>query len=339
MAMESVMAELRELLSRLAEETGALPFSALYTFSDMAGDKLHEFRSAWDEWPAAQRRRLVRTLVELAESSIHVNFDAVYRHGMDDPDEEVRTTSIAGLWENENPSLVGPLLVKLRSDPSHQVRAAAASALGRFVLAGELEDLEATVHARIVTELLTTFHLTHESIEARRRAAESIAYASTPEVVEVLETAYDDTDELMRLSAVVGMGRTCSDRWREILLEELESSSAAMRYEAVLACGGLALQAAVRPLTALLQDSDLQLRNAAIWSLGQIGGDRAKQALLEAFDDADDDTRMALEEALGELALGEGDLDLLLYEIDEEQLEADLDDEWDIMWSSTDEED
>jgi HEAT repeat protein len=222
------------------------------------------------------------------------------------------------------------------------VRAAAASALGRFVLAGELDELDAAIHARIVTDLLTTIHLAGESIETRRRAIESVAYASTVEVDEVLETAYADADPLMRLSAVVGMGRTCSKQWREILLEELDSSSAAMRYEAVLACGGLGLREAVRPLTAMLQDPDFQLRTAAIWSLGQIGGDRAKQVLLAAFEEADDDTHKALEEALAELALGEGDLDLLLYDFDEDQMDLaaddEEDDEWELLWSSTDQE-
>jgi HEAT repeat protein len=116
-----------------------------------------------------------------------------------------------------------------------------------------------------------------------------------------------------------------------------------MRYEAVLACGGLGLRAAIPHLTALLQDVDPQLRTAAIWSMGQIGGDQAKQALLSALEEAEDDTTMALEEALAELALGEGDLDLLLYDIDEDpaesMLEDELDDGWDIMRSSLDEED
>ena len=206
----------------------------------------------------------------------------------------------------------------LRSDPSAQVRASAATALGRYVLAGELEQLDPPIQARLMAELLTSIHLKGEGIEVRRRALESVAYACTPEVLETLDTAYYHEDEQMRLSAIVGMGRTCDKRWQQIILDELESSSAAMRYEAALASGNLALREAVPTLTGLLDDADPQIRDAAIWSLGQVGGDQAKLSLLAALDDADDDTATAIEEALAEQALFEGDLDFTLYELDED---------------------
>src|SRR5690606_38855946 len=105
------------------------------------------------------------------------------RHCLLDPDPEVRATSIDGLWENEEVTLVGPFLSALRADPSPEVRAAAAQALGRFVLAGELEEIEEAIQDRIVAELLITIHLVGESIEVKRRALESAAYACTPEVI------------------------------------------------------------------------------------------------------------------------------------------------------------
>ena len=220
----------------------------------------------------------------------------------------------------------------LRSDPSAHVRASAASALGRFVLAGELEQLDPPIQARLTTELLTSIHLKGEGLEVRRRALESVAYACTPEVLGALETAYYHEDEQMRLSAIVGMGRTCDKRWMKTILEELESNSAAMRYEATLASGNLALREAVPTLTRLLDDPDPQIRDAAIWSLGQVGGDQAKQALLEALGNADEDDAAALEEALAEQALSEGDLDFLMYEL-EDGAEGLDDDSLVTLWS------
>jgi hypothetical protein len=330
---------LGELLIELGDTPGALPFSKLDAFSDLAGQNLGEFCSAWDRFPTAQRRRLAHSLVELAEASIQVNFDAVFRYCLGDPDGEVRAAAIDGLWENEDITLIGPLLTMLGNDPSVQVRAAAATGLGRFVLAGELEHLEAPIEARIVTELLVTIHLADETTQVRRRAVESVAYACMPEVSDVLEIAYDDDEEEMRLSAIVGMGRSCDTRWKEIVLAELNNASVAMRYEAVLACGGLALREAVPILSRLLDDADQQVREATIWSLGQIGGDQAKEALLAAYEDADEDTQLMLDEALAEHALAEGDLDFPLYELGDDYGDDLLDDELCLPWTDLDEED
>jgi hypothetical protein len=328
--------ELKETLRRLSEQPGALPFSRLYAFSDLADEDLAGFCDVWSTLPTVERRRLARSLVELAEASFQVNFDAIFVHCLDDPDGPVRAMAIDGLWENKDTALLGRLMSVLRNDPSDLARAAAATGLGRYVLAGELEELEPPVQARILTELLTTIHLADESIDVRRRAIESVAYACTPEVTEVLELAYYDEDEQMRLSAIVGMGRSCDEQWEDIVLTEIESTSAAMRYEAALACGGLTLREAVPVLTRLLDDADPMIRDASIWSLGQIGGTQAKQALMAAYEDADEETRAILDEALAEQALSEGNLEFLLYEIDEEDGGDLFGDEIVTLWSQDD---
>lgn len=331
--MSSEADELKGLLKYLGEQPEALPFSRLYSFSDLAGQRLTDFCVVWDTFPATQRRRLVHALVELAEASFQVNFDAIFYHCLNDADYEVRATAIDGLWENEDRALIGPLLTMLRNDPSTQVRSAAATGLGRYVLAGELEQLEPAIQARIMTELVTTINLAGESIEVRRRAIESAAYACTPDVTEAVESAYYDEDESMRISAIVGMGRSCDQRWKEIILTELESTTAAVRYEAALASGGLALREAVPTLRRLLDDADQQVRDATIWSLGQIGGAQAKQALLAAYEDADDDTRAILDEALAEQDLLEGNLEFMLYELDEDYGDDLLEGELGALWN------
>jgi hypothetical protein len=316
--MSSQTDELKDALEQLGEVSGVIPFSLLYAFSDLTGEELRLFRSTWQSLPDERRRRLIHALVDLAEASFQVNFDVIFRHCLQDPDAEVRAAAIEGLWENEQEAMIGPLLAALRSDPSPRVRAAAATSLGRFVLAGELEQIEDPVQARIVQELMTTIHLAGESIEVRRRAIESAAYACTPETLDALEVAYYHEDEQMRLSAVVGMGRSCDVRWRQIILAEMANPEAAMRYEAALAAGEMMLPAAVSHLARLLEDADGMVRDAAIWALGQIGGEQAKELLLELHEEADDDTRAAIEEALAEQALYEGELDFPLYAMDAE---------------------
>jgi HEAT repeat protein len=311
--------KLWESIEQLGDQVQAIPYSILYPLSDLTGKARIGFGATWPTLPTPTRRRLLTTLVELAEANFQVNFDAIFDLCLDDPDPESRVLAIEGLCENTNASLVGPLLAKLRADPSVQVRAAAASALGRFMLAAELEELAQPVQVRIMTELLTTIHLASESVEVRRRAVESVAYACTSEVHDILEMAYYDDDDRMRLSAVTGMGRSCDERWAGVILKEMDSDSPAMRYEAAWASGELMLRSSVPVLARLIHDSDQQVRDASIWALGQIGGSAAKNALIDAYDEADDDTQNALGEALSELALLEGNLDLALYELQQGQ--------------------
>lgn len=337
MAIE--LEELRELLERLGDQATSISYTRLYPLSDLAGERWDEFRGAWSAFPVDLRQRLMRALVELAEASFEVNFDTIFRHGLHDPDDQIRALAIDGLWENEDVNLVGPMLTMLRADPSARVRAAAASGLGRFVLAGELDKLAQPIQERIVTELLTAIHLADESVEVQRRAVESVAYACRPEVAEALEIAYYHEDEKMRISAVTGMGRSCDTQWSDIVLQELDSSSPAMRYEAAWASGELMLQKAVVPLARMIQDADPQVSSACIWALGQISGSRAKQALFDAYEDADAHMREAIEEALAEHALVDGDLDLTLYSLDEDLDEAMLDDDLYVLWSADDDDD
>jgi HEAT repeat protein len=333
--------ELNKLLEQIAGETMPVAFSGLFALSDLAGERLKLFLAVWEELPDARRRSLIEALADLAEASFEVNFDAIYRHGLDDPDDVVRATAIDGLWENEDPALTGSFLNLLRADPSALVRASAAAALGRYVLAGELERLDATIAARVLTELLTRFYMVDEMIDVRRRAIESAAYACVPEVSEALEMAYYDDDERMRASAVFGMGRSCDRRWRTVILKELESASPAMRYEAARASGELGLPQAVPDLARLIEDADRQVREASIWALGQIGGPDAKRILGDAYADADEETIDVLDEAMAETTLQEGSLDLTLHELDQDLANDLPDDELpdDELWDEDDDED
>ena len=328
--------DVERLLEELGEQTGALPVSKLYLLSDLAGQSLSTFGAAFGAYSVPQRRRLIQALVQLAEASFEVSFSAIFRYCLEDESEEVRAAAIDGLWEDEDFTLIGPFLTMLRSDPSALVRAAAATALGRFVLAGELEKLDPPVQARITSELLTAIHLKGEAIEVRRRAIESVSYSCSPDVFEILESAYFHEDEQMQLSALVGMGRTCDQRWKPMVLDELESSSTAMRYEAALASGHLMLKEAVPLLAAMVDDADPQVREAAIWALGQVGGDQAKQVLLGLLEDADGETEAAIEEALAEQALLEGELDFPLYELDEDADDELDDDALFPLWTADD---
>jgi HEAT repeat protein len=323
-----------QLIEQLGDPSQRLRLSRLHALSDLHGELLARFCTALDSFPVGRRRRLSRALLHLAEGNFALSFDAIFRHCLEDVDAVVRAIAVEGLHEEHDPRLIGPLLALLRSDPSARVRAAAAASLGRYVLAGELEELEPALEARIVSDLLATVSLRGESLDVRRRALESAAFSCSAGVAEALKQAYVADNDKMRLSAVLSMGRSCDSRWRPVLLRELRSDSAAMRYVAVLACGDIALAEAVPVLGEMLHTSDPPLLEAAIWALGQIGGTAARELLLDAYAGADEETQVALEEALAELAFSGEDSSLMPHDLDNVEDEEWLEDGAEYLWDN-----
>jgi HEAT repeat protein len=112
-----------------------------------------------------------------------------------------------------------------------------------------------------------------------------------------------------------------------------------MRFQAAWTSGELMLREAVPILAQLIHDPDRQICNATIWALGQIGGSQAKQILISFYRAADEDIRIAIDEALAELALAEGDLEFPLYNFDKLDKHDWPDDESFPLWIEEEEED
>jgi HEAT repeat protein len=152
--------------------------------------------------------------------------------------------------------------------------------------------------------------------EVRRRAVESVAYSSRPEVPAIIEAAYRQSDPSWRASAVFAMGRNLDDRWVPAVLEELGSSNPEMRFEAARAAGEFELESSVPALTDLTADPDRDVQEAAIWSLGQIGGEKAREALQRRRRTAKGELREAIDEALANADLE--NLGFWMIDVDEE---------------------
>nr|MBP7694601.1 HEAT repeat domain-containing protein [Anaerolineales bacterium] len=212
------------------------------------------------------------------------------------------------------------------------VRATAASALGRFVYLGEMEELPAK-QARRVEDALLAVIAGPDELEVRRRALEAVAFSSRPEVTELITQAYASPELLARVSAVFAMGRNSDERWNAPVLAELESLQPELRFEAARAAGELELAEAVDALQKMVEEGDIQVREAAIWSLGQIGGDAARAILLDLLQAAADSERDFLEDALENLQFHDEmvEFDLLTGasadDLDDELPEDALDDE------------
>lgn len=312
------MSEFEELLKKMRDSQTSLSISSLYGLSDLTRAEAQLFQEVWSLLDAGRRRWIIQSLVDIAEASFEVDFNPIFRLCLSDEDEIVRSRAIEGLWEDEDLTLAGLLVRLLRDDPSESVRAAAATSLGRFVLLGELEKIEAAPAMMVEDALLGAIYDPHEMLEVRRRAVESIAYSGQAQVRDIIEMAYYDDEEKMRISAVFAMGRSADPLWREMVIAELDNPNPEMRYEAAIACGELEASAALSALIDLIEaDPDPEVQEMAIWALGCIGGKEARRVLEACCESEDEALRQAAEEALDELDFLGEHLDFPLFESDD----------------------
>jgi HEAT repeat protein len=319
-----------ELAAGLLDDSQALSYGALGMLSGMLPDESKEFLTRVSRASAERRRQLVRSLVELAESSIEMDFGVIFRYCLDDEDAGVREAALEGLWEDESPALANTLVGILRADGSVAVRAAAASSLGRFAYLAEMEELDAARSEAVKEALLAVIHDRDEDVEVRRRAIESIAFLSVDGLRAIIDAAYGDDDPRMQVSAIYAMGRSADPFWMGTVVSELTNEDPECRYEAARACGELGARDAVPALSRLMGDRDREVQAAAIWALGQIGGDKARRLLMECCEADDEMVQDAADEALAELELGATPLDLIAVELGDD-LESDDEVDWDLQ--------
>ena len=324
-----------EVLARLGQGQTLLSRMELYALSGPGRQEAESFRECWPDIPVQDRQQIMHMLAESAEANFEMDFEAYFRCGLTDGDEQVRFHAVEGLWECEEASLVEPLVALLRKDSSVKVRTAAALSLARFALQAELGDLDPAQGAKIQAALLACIHDPQEDTEVSRRAVEALAYLDIKEVRGIIDAAYAHSNPRMRASAVFAMGRSGDLFWSNTVLNELGASEPEMCYEAARAAGEMQIPKAVPSLIGMLRENDRELQEAAIWALGQIGGTEAKRALEWCMETCDEVLQPAIDDALGELALGSEPLVIFAYEnLGEQEGDQDADDDrdgWDYL--------
>lgn len=297
---------------RQGEREDVLPASIFYGLADLTAPEAAQLLPVWDALSGDYRVRLMQRAAEAAETNLELHYRILGLIGLSDPEAGVRQAAIEVLWEDETLDVMNRLIQLARNDPEERVRAAALSGLGRYILLGELGDLpeSETVRAQeIAIELLQN---ERQPVEIRRRALEAIANCSHEIVPGAIQRAYRSADHEMHVSAVFAMGRTCDDRWEDLVMQELDSEDAEMRYEAARAAGEIELTASVPRLAQLLTEDDREIREIAVWSLGEIGGKEATRilrALLEVAEEEDDEVLVeAVEDALSSASLAGGEM-------------------------------
>lgn len=251
----------------------------LAKLSPMTTQRAADFAAELSKQPETDRRRLVRTLVEMAEDNVELDYNDLYLRLLEDPDVEVRTRAIEGLWEDERGSTSDALIRAAREDADEAVRSTAVKALGRFAYRFALGELNDRAGGRLRAFLLESADLAMP-LSIRRRAIEAVGYLPNDDAVPaVIREAYRSGNPGLRASAVNAMGRSSDVMWINTVLSELDSEDPEMRFEAAQAAGELEDERALPHLVRLIDDADSDVRLAAIAALGAIGGQRAREAL------------------------------------------------------------
>lgn len=304
-------------------ETPFLP-RYLYRLSDLDPSETALLKETWLQLPLWRRQALMEDLEELGNANDLLSFEAVGRHALSDEDARVRQLAVQILWQFDEGDLIPDFLRLMEEDPEAAVRAAAATALGRFVYLGEIEELPAERLHEIENRLLRAIQ-GDESTLVRRRALESVGYSSREEVPVLIEEAFSCGDKEWMRSSLLAMGRSADERWMSTVLKMLDHKIPSLRAEAARAAGELEISDAAPQLLELVEDSDEEVRAAAIWSLSQIGGEGVREVLERLLSNAEEeDEADLLENALDNLAFTEGMQPFSLFDFPQNDLEEEV---------------
>jgi HEAT repeat protein len=328
--MNTTSTSFQTVLDALVSDRKEFPRRYLQAFSDISALELKTLLDVWPQVKPGRKLTLLEELDALAEVDTLVSFDDVARALLTDPEAEVRTRAIRLLDECEDTKLVPSYLDMLKNDQDLNVRTEAANALNLFVDLGELEEIPENIYHQVEDALLASA-ASEDNVRVRRTALESLGYSSRPEVVTLIESAFNRADPTWQASALVAMGRSADERWDEQVTRSLVHLDDRIRKAAVQAAGELSLPTA-RPilLKMLGEEEEPTILSAVIWSLSQIGGEDVRTYLESLLDQLEDDEQITfLEEALDNLSFTE-DLDrfdLLAVDPDDELVELEDDED------------
>ena len=320
--MTETKTSISKLISELTDSGQELSRSTLQQFSDMDSASLHALHEAWPRVSPDRKRKLLEGLEDLSEQDTLVSFDDFARSLLGDPDPEVRMRAIRLLDEADDAKLIPAFIRIMNEDRDAETRAEAASALGKFVELGELEEIPAESRRAVEDALLEKAN-SEDQGQVRRNALESLGFSSRPEVITLMESSFRRENPEWQASALFAMGRSFDGRWEEPVLSRLIDVNSLVRLAAVEAAGELRLASARTALFHLLEEEEEdEITTAAIWSLSQIGGEDARLYIENLLDLAEEEEDVEfLEQALDNVEFTDelSQFDLLSVDPDNEE--------------------
>ena len=328
--MNDQITSFQTVLDSLIAPGKDFPRKYLSLFSDIQPLELQTLMDVWERVNLGRKLSLLEGLESLAERDTLVSFDDFASAILNDPEALVRTHAIRLLLECDDAKLVPTYLDLLKNDPDAKVRAEAANVLGLFVDLGELDEIPEDVYDEVMSVLLESANGEKEA-RVRRQALESLGWSSHPDVVTLVESAFEMDKNEWKASALTAMGRSANDLWEDRILRSLLDENDIVRKAAVQSAGLLPLKSARVPLLRMLEEEENdEIMSAVIWSLSQIGGEDVGTYLEAMLAETEDEDLIGfLEEALDNLAFTE-DLDrfdLLAVDADDIEDLEEIDDE------------
>jgi HEAT repeat protein len=331
----------QQLLDALLDADNPLPSRYFYHLSDLDDEEIEQLGQVWEKMPAWRRKALMEDIETMEETDYLLSFEAIARLAIRDADPAVRLPAIHTLWDYEDDHLIPVFLDMLEKDEDIQVRAAAATALGKYVFLGEIDELPLDTLRDIEDRLLASTTGKDDTL-VRRRALESLGYSGRDEVPPLVEAAYASNDKDWIVSALFAMGRSAHEGWIPLVLDKLENNLPAVRAEAARAAGELEISEATSILIDLLDDPNDDVREASIWSLSQIGGEGVREALENLYEETEDEEEAEfIDDALDNLAFTEETELFTLFDFPDDEFGLDdvMDDELFDLTEDEDDED
>ena len=271
---------LDEFLNALPEDEDArLNYASLPELSGLTTPEAEEFGQLWLEWSDERVLELVKRMVTLCEGQPDIEFEAVHKQGLLHASEPVRLSSLKGLDEIDDRTLIKPLCKMMTEDPATAVRAAAAESLAHLSSLAQAGKLAPRDEEKLTGVLYSVLDDEDERDAVKLKALETVSVFGGERLTDYIEAAWSSGDIAARQSSIYAMGRTSDPKWATHVAEDLEHDVVAVRYEATMAMGEIGDEEHLNALQAPLDDADLTVQLAAISAVERIGGDLAKSQL------------------------------------------------------------
>ncbi len=312
--------DFNEVMDAFLDDETTFPPRYLSRLSGLESLELDQFIDTWSNASQPRRNRLLEDLEVLADDLLHLDFDQIFRLGLNETSAHTRQLAIRALWECPDTDLIDKFTSMLLDDPETDVRAQAARGLGRFIYRAEIEEINPALGGKIADQLLTLFRA--DPPEALKRGIlEGIGFSSDPQVTKLIESAFDMEQEDWLVSGLIAAGRSANDQFIPQVIEHLNHDSPDVRREAVEASGLLSAQQAATHLLHLIDDPEEEIKFAAIWALSEIGGLDARAALESLIKNAEDEDEIEfIADAMENLDFTEMALNFDLFDLSEDDL-------------------
>ena len=289
----------QELMYALVTDLEYPTWEDLSCLGDLQEEDRTELASFWGLVSQVRRLRVAHGCRELAQDSSVFRGGALFRFLLSDHDPQIRTEAVRALGLDPEVASFTAVLAQMKAETDEWVRIAAASSIGCFLLAGELEPWPVPVQTQ-ATALLIGWSQ-DGSADLIGAALPNLGFSSRPEVKEVLTQNLVSSWEVRREAALAGIANTADVRWESRIMkvwhEDMELS---VRTAALKAAGQLGLQVFLDICLNVIEfENEIQLRLGAIEALGNIGGAVAARGLAYAADTSDEEqftaAKMAME--------------------------------------------